>query len=241
MTLRLFLLQARYANDPMREHELRCFADRCGVTRERIEPWDLLQGPPSKRRLQECDTLLIGGSGDFYISKGNLPHVDAFLEMLQEVTIKEKPCFASCFGYQAFVQAMGGTIVFDPDRTEVGTYRLTLSEHGQKDPLFNALPQRFNAQMGHKDRATAHPDGFANLASSERSPFQAFRVAEAPIWGTQFHPELTRATNVERFQRYLEGYAPYMSQSEREEQLKGFQESRHTEDLLRRFLTLVFG
>ncbi|MDX1568834.1 MAG: hypothetical protein R3223_13595, partial [Longimicrobiales bacterium] len=126
-------------------------------------------------------------------------------------------------------------------RVEVGTYEVTLTDHGRSDPLFGELPESFHAQMGRKDRAEALPAGVVHLASSERCRYHALRVPDAPIWSTQFHPELDLQRNRSRFERYIDGYAPLMTDEERERALEGFLESPETDRLLSRFLQVVFG
>ena len=139
------------------------------------------------------------------------------------------------------VRALGGEIVYDAARMEVGTYDLALTDAGQEDELLGVLPHRYRAQLGHKERASQLPPGCVNLASSERCPFQAFRIPDKPIWATQFHPELTGEENRTRFNRYLEGYASVMDEAERKTVLSRFGESPETLVLIPRFLKLVFG
>ena len=85
------------------------------------------------------------------------------------------------------------------------------------------------------------PDAVPNLASSERSPFQAFRLPDRPIWASQFHPELQRETNTHRLLHYQEVYAPLLDEKQKAETLSRFTDSPQASDLLRRFLDLVFG
>jgi GMP synthase (glutamine-hydrolysing) len=236
----VLLLQARRANDPMATHEHCCFVHRSGLPAEQVVPYDLCAGPPSLALARGYDGLMVGGSGDYYVSKANLPHFERFLDLLREVVEVGTPMFASCFGYQCLVQALGGHVVFDPDNTEVGTFKLTLTDAGRSDDLFGALPDVFNAQMGHKDRAVAHPEGFPNLASSEASPFQALRVPNKSVWASQFHPELDRKANQDRYRHYLEGYTSRMSAKEQAEALERFHDSPEASALLRRFVELVF-
>ena len=184
---------------------------------------------------------MVGGAGDFYVSKGDLPHQESLFELLTELVESGHPMFASCFGFQCLVQAMGGRIIHDPASTEVGTYELTLTDRGQDDPLFGTLPSSFRAQLGRKDRASSYPDQFENLASSAACPYQALRVRGRPIWASQFHPELDREANLERFRRYMDGYAPHMNPQERQAAFDRFVESPDSCQLLRRFLTLIFG
>lgn len=233
-------MQARLADDPMASHEHRCFVEHTGLAPDDIVCHDLCGGPPSRRKLAGYDAIMVGGAGDFHVSKGNLPNFAATLDFLREIVETGFPMFASCFGYQCIVAASGGEITYDPENTEVGTYEISVTDEGAEDSLFKILPRRLNAQMGHKDRATRHPSGYHNLAISEQSKLQAFRVPNQPIWATQFHPELNRKTNLERFRHYLDGYAGVMSAQERQARFDRFQESPETGELLPRFLSLVF-
>jgi len=241
MKLKILLLQARNEDDPMRHAEHRSFAEKTGLGDDQIVPHDLLAGPPRLADLDVYDALMVGGSGDYYVSNRTLPHFEAQLEFLREVVERGHPMFASCFGFQILVAALGGEVTYDPESMEVGTYRLTVSEEGRRDPLMERLPESFEAQMGRKDRALRLPGGVVSLASSELNPFQALRVPGKPVWATQFHPELDLETNLERYFRYLEGYAELLSPEEQRLALENFRESPHTEALLPGFLELVFG
>jgi GMP synthase (glutamine-hydrolysing) len=240
-SLRILLLQARNQHDTAKHDEWRSFALRGGLDEKQIIPYDLLEGPPSLYKIKSCDALMVGGSGEYYVSKGNLPQFDKLLDVLKESVELGHPAFASCFGFQLLVKALGGKIIYDPVATEVGTYQLTLTEDGQNDELLGSLPDRFNAQLGRKDRAERLPDGVLHLVSSDLCPYQAFRIPGKPIWTTQFHPELNMWENKKRFIQYLKGYSEHLSDEERDEKLSHFHESPETEQLIPRFLNLVFG
>lgn len=225
----------------MGRHELECFIRASGLEEAQMRVHDLLDGPPTLAAMRAHDAVMMGGSGDFYVSKGNLPDFAGVLEVLGELVDSGHPTFASCFGYQLLVKALGGVVVYDPERTEVGTFELRLTDPGRRDDLMGGLPDAFLAQLGHKDRAVQHPPGLANLATSELSPLQAFRIPRKPIWAVQFHPELDREANLHRFEAYMEGYAGVLSDVEREKAYAGFRESPEADLLIRRFLELVFG
>ncbi len=241
MSLKILLLQARNQNDLARLEERQSFANKTDLDLEQFVPYDLLEGPPSLAEVRRFDALMVGGSGDYYVSKQNLPGFWPLMDLLREVVACGQPIFASCFGFQLMVQALGGQIMHDPVGIEVGTYELTLTEAGQEDELLGSLPPQFLAQLGRKDRASRLPDGCLHLASSQRAPYQAMRIPNRPIWATQFHPELSGEENLTRFHRYLKGYASVMSEAERENALSRFRESPETLPLISRFLKLVFG
>lgn len=237
---RLLLLQARRKGDRARGEELESFAHRAGVEPEQLISHDLLAGAPTLSEARAHDGVLIGGAGDFYVSKRDLPSHHAFMDFLVDLTESGLSVFASCFGYQYLVEALNGQIVHDPGNMEVGTYDLKLTDEGSSDPVFSVLPRTFRAQLGRKDRATLHPEGVPNLASSERCPFQALRVPNRPVWASQFHPELDGETNRRRYMNYLDGYSGSLSEEDRRLALDRFSESPDTLGLLRRFIEVVF-
>lgn len=239
--LRVLLLQARAIDDPARLEEVESFARRAELPMEAFTPHNLLDGPPARSVSVNFDAIFIGGSGEYYVSNRDLPHQELFFGELREWVALKRPLFASCFGFQCLVEALGGAIVYDPEVMEVGTHELELTEAGKQDELIGTLPPRFGAQMGHKDRAERLPEGIPNLASSPQSPFQAFRIPGAPIWATQFHPELDWQTNKGRLLRYAEGYSSHMAPDEFQATLRAFRPSPESNRLLVRFLRLVFG
>ena len=240
-TLRVLLLQARDADDPMRPGEVQSFCSRTGFEPEQFTCHDLLSGPPRLREILGHDAMMVGGSGDYYVSRNDLPDQHGTLEVLGEVADRGHPTFASCFGFQLMVSALGGEIIQDADAMEIGTVEIRLTESGVADPLLGSLPESFLAQAGRKDRASRLSPAVTHLASSDLCPFHALRVPDQPVWATQFHPELSGQENRARFLRYLDGYGAYMSAQELEETLATFRPSPETEQLLKRFLDLVFG
>jgi GMP synthase (glutamine-hydrolysing) len=241
MNLKILLLQARHKHDKARHEERQSFADRAGLDLTQIVPHDLLESPPTLAQIRQYDALMVGGSGAYSVFKQNLPDQPAVLEVLAEVVDVGHPTFASCFGFQLLVTALGGKVIYDPDCMEVGTYELSTTEDGRVDELFNYLPSRFNAQLGHKDRAKFLPAGAINLASSYCVEYQALRIPGKPIWATQFHPEMTGQENRIRFDRYVDQYASIYSPEELKAVLDRFAGSPEADQLIPRFLKTVFG
>ncbi len=241
MTLKILLLQARHKDDKARVEERQSFADRAGLGIEQIVTHDLLESPPTLAQIRGYDALMIGGSGAYSVVKHHLPDQAAVLDVLAEVVEVGHPVFASCFGFHLLVAALGGEVIYDPDCMEVGTYELAPTANGRADELFDYLPARFNAQLGHKDRAKFLPAGAVNLASSDCVAYQALRISGKPIWATQFHPEMTGAENRIRFGRYVDEYAAIYSPEELKGVLDRFADSPEADELIPRFLRTVFG
>ncbi|MEX0819809.1 MAG: type 1 glutamine amidotransferase, partial [Pirellulaceae bacterium] len=175
-SLRYLLLQVRDADDPMRQQEVRCFARAFDCDEGRIHVFDLLSGVPSLAHLGDYDVVVLGGSGNYSVAQGG-PWLPAALETMRELYSINKPTFASCWGFQAMAKAMGGEVVTDARRAEVGSVVVRLTEAGQQDPIFGPLGDHFLAPMGHQDIVERLPADAILLASSKTVENQAFRFA----------------------------------------------------------------
>jgi GMP synthase (glutamine-hydrolysing) len=238
---RFLLIQARAPGDPVRDEERACFAARLGVEDAAIEPVDALRGPIPSALLDDERPILVGGAGEYSVLD-DTPEIRGFVAFIGAAARCGHPMFASCFGFQALVLGLGGEVVHDGARAEVGSYALMPSPEAALDPLFRALPAPFVAQLGHKDRASRLPEGLVHLAASARCPYQAVRVAGAPIWATQFHPEMSWLDNRSRFERYIAQYGDALfGPEEARRRWESHQPGPEANELLPRFARLVAG
>ena len=237
--LRYLLLQARDLDDPMRPQEVGCFTRALQCAPEQIRPFDLLNGRPSHRQWDAVDMVLLGGSGDYSVAQGG-PWLERVLDTMRDLHARSKPTFASCWGFQAMTKALGGDVVTDLARAELGTLKLRLTEAGEHDPLFGVLGPTPLVHMGHQDIVDRLPADAVLLASTDRVENQAFRFAGKPIYCTQFHPELTVKGMTERLQAYPE-YVAKIAGMPLEAFLQTLAETPETNALLRRFVQQVFS
>ena len=236
--IRYTLLQVRNPDDPMREHEVRSFCRVLETTPEMIAVHDLLGGKPSDSVFSATDMFLLGGSGHYSVSDDG-EWLQQALETMRAVHACGKPTFASCWGFQAMARAMGGRVIKELAHSEVGTHQLSLTEAGRADPVFRPLGDTFYAQMGHEDHVVELPANVTLLASSQRVKNQAYRFDDAPIYCTQFHPELNRDDLMQRVQVYPE-YIERIAGLPAERFSELLKESTETEAILKRFVKLVF-
>lgn len=234
------LMQVRNPGDPMAEHEVRSFARHLRCDPSRIRTWDLLGGGPGREELDASDIVLIGGSGDYSVVTGG-DWLDAALDAMRLLHELDKPTFASCWGCQAMARALGGTVVTDRSRAEVGTHRLQLTEAGRADPITGPLGDTFLAQMGHQDRIESLPADGVLLASSELVEHQAWRFEGRRIYCTQFHPELNLELLLDRLRRYPK-YVEETTGLDYETFVERMcVDSHDTDEMLPRFVDLVTG
>ncbi len=109
-------------------------------------------------------------------------------ELATRVVAADFPFLGACYGIGTLGTLAGGVV----DRTyaePIGAVAITLTDAGREDPLLGALPDTFDAYLGHKEAVSRLPAGAVLLASSATCPVQAFRIG-ANVYATQFHPEL---------------------------------------------------
>ena len=99
------------------------------------------------------------------------------------------PVLGICYGMQLACEAFGGKVQSVSTR-EYGRAELT---GDVTTPLFqNTTPQQ-QVWMSHGDQISNIADDFETLAETSTCPFAAIKHRELPIYGLQFHPEVTHS------------------------------------------------
>jgi GMP synthase (glutamine-hydrolysing) len=214
-TPRALLVSLRDPDDPMALQERRCFADRAGLPVDAVDLHPMAHGRPDRARIRSYDTVFFGGSGAYSVLD-DVPWIRDGMATVLDVVEARVPAWASCFGFQGLALALGGEVVRDDARQELGAFELELTEVGAADAVISVLPRRFWAQVGHHDHVDRLPPGVTPLAMGCGAvPNQAFRVDGTPFYASQFHPELTSATTIERFLHYAALYSGPGSDADR--------------------------
>lgn len=204
---RLLLLQIRTHPEAERQEQL-CFLERCGLPPDRLATRNLVAEPElTWEAVAGYDAVLIGGAGSHSVTR-DYPFTAPLAEVVRRMIDAGRPLFGSCWGHQFIAKILGGTVVTDPFRGEVGTFPLELTPAGAADPLFAGFPPRFDVQLGHHDRVESLPAGVEELAYSEACRNQALRVAGKPVYGSQFHSEMNVGHMRARLRMYRDAYLP---------------------------------
>jgi GMP synthase (glutamine-hydrolysing) len=199
----LLLIQVRDRLDPMAAHELDCVVRRLGRRKVQIRAVNALIESPDPRWASAIDGCIIGGSGKYSVHhRESRPWVDRLRRVMDGLIARQVPTFGICFGHQLLGYHLGRRVSTVEDHAELGTIHLSLTDAGERDPVFGVLERDFHAHTGHSDHVDDVPEGVELLATSDRLHTQAFRMRDAPVYSTQFHPDMTGAEALSRYLAY---------------------------------------
>ena len=98
------------------------------------------------------------------------------------------PILGICYGMQLTTHLLGGEVDHALAR-EYGPARIEVL--GDDTILFDGLEPELDVWMSHGDRVERLPEGFRPIARTPSAPYAAIRHATKPVYGVQFHPEVT--------------------------------------------------
>jgi len=97
------------------------------------------------------------------------------------------PVLGICYGMQLACDALGGNVKSTPSR-EYGRARCHFSVGAD---LFGGMPTETDVWMSHGDQVSSTSEEFISLAATDTCPVAAVRHRDLPVYGLQFHPEVT--------------------------------------------------
>ena len=151
----------------VREQNVYCEIVRHDITAQRV------------RELAPLGIILSGGPNSVYAD--GAPQCDPGLFEL------DLPILGICYGMQLACQALGGKV----DNTPTREYGRAECQINATDQLFQDVSAKTQVWMSHGDQVANIADSFEPLASTSTCPFAAVKHKQLPIYGLQFHPEVT--------------------------------------------------
>jgi GMP synthase (glutamine-hydrolysing) len=139
--------------------------------------------------IQEYDFVISMGGPQSPREASHLSYLQAEIAFLKKAIDANKHVLGFCLGAQLIGEALGAKTLKSPEK-EVGVFPITLTEEGEKDPLFHDFSHSFPVIHWHNDMPGKTPDSVL-LAASEGCPIQAYRYGPR-VYGLQFHMEITR-------------------------------------------------
>jgi GMP synthase (glutamine-hydrolysing) len=98
------------------------------------------------------------------------------------------PVLGVCYGAQLIAHQHGGNVLPSHSR-EYGRARLTTVDHHNE--LLKEISLDTQVWMSHADTIAKIPDDFEVIASTPSVPIAAYKLKYKPVYGIQFHPEVT--------------------------------------------------
>lgn len=151
----------------VREQQVYCEIVHHGISAARI------------RQLAPKGLILSGGPASVY--QAGAPKCDS------EIFRLGIPLLGICYGMQLACESLGGRVEASPARE----YGRAFCELLGPSELFAGIPERIQVWMSHGDQVSWVSDDFAPLAKTCTCPLAAVKHRTLPVYGLQFHPEVT--------------------------------------------------
>jgi GMP synthase (glutamine-hydrolysing) len=151
----------------VREQHVYCEIVRHDIRPERIE------------QLTPRGIILSGGPASVYENGAPRCHPEIFRLGV--------PVLGICYGMQLACEALGGRVESTPAR-EYGRANCRVVA---RDPLFEGVSAQTQVWMSHGDQVSQVSPDFIALAETDTCPYAAVKHRHTPIYGLQFHPEVT--------------------------------------------------
>ena len=138
----------------------------------------------------EPDGVIIGGGPDLGRS-GNCA---------QYLRSMDLPILGICLGHQLMALAYGGKV----GRGACGGYASVAVEVLKENDILQGMPHRMGVWASHMDEVSELPPHFERLARSDVCEIEAMRHTSKPMYGVQWHPEVSHTENgVQMLQNFL--------------------------------------
>ncbi len=154
----------------VREHQVYCEIVRYDIRPERVE------------QLRPKGLIFSGGPAS--VSAAGAP------QCAPELLHLGIPVLGICYGMQLICKLMGGRVESAPARE----YGPALCHQIAPSELWDNVPNPMQVWMSHADQVQAVSEDFLPLAATQSCPVAAVRHRQLPLFGLQFHPEVTHTT-----------------------------------------------
>ena len=131
------------------------------------------------REMAPRGIILSGGPSSVY--EAGAPRCDPALFQLGI------PVLGICYGMQLACDALGGRV----GQAHAREYGRASCEVLSEETIFTGIPQHTEVWMSHGDQVDQVSDDFIALAKTPSCPLAAVRHKSLPVYGLQFHPEVT--------------------------------------------------
>jgi len=125
---------------------------------------------------------------------GDNENVAERVQSFQWLRTAQMPVMGICAGHQFIGHTFGSRLIKDAEAEE-GMLPVRIQSW---DPIFNGFGDEIEVMQQHHD-AISLPDNFVLLARSERCRVQAMKHKQLPIYGVQWHAEISTPRLIRNF------------------------------------------
>ena len=145
---------------------------------------------PCTQRLTDLNWKPAGiilSGGPYSVYEDGAPHVaPAYFDL-------GVPILGICYGMQEIAFRYSNDNVVAGTAREYGHADLKAKRvNGYVDRLFEGLEDDVKVWMSHGDKLSKLPKGFHVIATTQNSEYAGIAHETKPVYGIQFHPEVTR-------------------------------------------------
>tara|TARA_Y100000031_G_C8101045_1_gene328729 strand:+ start:205 stop:816 length:612 start_codon:yes stop_codon:yes gene_type:complete len=138
----------------------------------------------TKKELKKYKGVILSGGPLLLDKKMYLDDISLDIQVLLE---ENCPLLGICLGHQILSEMHGAKMKRLKDMVK-GKETIKLIH---QDPLFRGLKKTFKAREAHHECIAWLPDEFEHLATSKSCKYEAIKHIGKPIYGLQFHPEVS--------------------------------------------------
>ena len=146
-------------------------------------------GQPVPADMKGAGGLIVMGGPMSVYQTDRYPWLRDEMKLIEDAMKLNLPVLGVCLGAQILAAALGAKVERNPNGKEIGWYPIELQDSAKEDRLMRGLPATITPFHWHGDIFEL-PPGAVSLASSEKTPCQAFRQGDN-AYGFQFHFEVT--------------------------------------------------
>ena len=147
-------------------------------------------GQPVPASMKNAGGLIVMGGPMGVYQTDRYPWLRDEMRLIEDAMKSDLPVLGVCLGAQILAAALGAKVDRNPNGKEIGWHPIRLGDSAKDDRLMRDLPATMTPFHWHGDIFDL-PPGAVSLASSDKTPCQAFRHGDK-TYGFQFHFEVTR-------------------------------------------------
>lgn len=197
------------------DNEYDAFLQKGGLAPDQTHRVRLEHHPiPGDLDLQAYSGVIVGGGPGCVSDPADKKPADEarieaeILGLMPQIVDQDIPFMGCCYGIGILAHHLGAPVTKERYGEPVGPVDCTLTAEAVADPLFEGVPEAFEAFVGHKEAVQALPPDCVHLVASGPCPYQMIRNGNN-VYATQFHPEADADVFALRIEIYRDrGYFP---------------------------------